>query len=118
MSKIVVFVDNSVDNSSLMDIKRLTNLPLSEVRQKISVEQPLVEYPLFYNNHEEVAQILRGLIHTFSSHSINARFFEIEEEENILEMENKSLFQIPSDIVLNILDSADRELVRQRDFNG
>jgi hypothetical protein len=113
MSKIVVFVDGSIDNASLMDVKRITSLSLSEIRQKISTEQPLVEYPLFYNNHEEVAEVLRGLISTFSSRSINARFFEVREEENVLEMDNRNLFQIPSQTVLNILNSADRELERQ-----
>jgi hypothetical protein len=57
--------------------------------------------------------VLRGLISTFSSRSINSRFFEVREEENVLEMDNRNLFQIPSQTVLNILNSADRELERQ-----
>jgi hypothetical protein len=109
----VVFVDGSIDSTSLMNVERLTNLGLGEIRQKISAEQPLAEYPLFHNDHEEVARALRGLISTFLARSINARFFEVGEEENILEMDNRNLFQVPPETVLNILDSADRELERQ-----
>jgi hypothetical protein len=115
MSKIVIFVYGRVTPTALMTLKRITELSLSEIRHKILTELPLAEYHLFNNNHDEIDRILRELIDTCDRHSIEADFFEVRENENILEIENKYIFQVSPKIVLNILDAADRELLRQMD---
>jgi hypothetical protein len=115
MSKIVVFVDGRLAPTSLMALKQITNFSLSEIQQKISAELPFAEYDLFHNNHERVARILRELIDTFDRMSIEARFFEVREEANIMEMANRDIFQVSPEIVLNVLAATDRELLRQMD---
>jgi hypothetical protein len=54
---------------------------------------------------EKVGRFLRDLNYAVF-YSIEAKFFEIREEENILEIENKSCFEISTQqVVLNLLDS-------------
>lgn len=116
MSKIVFTVDGSVDSGSLMELKQITSASINDIRRAIETGSPISEYALFYNNHDEVAQSLRNLVSFVSSHSMNASFFELEEDENLQDLSNPSDFEISSETLINILDQHDEGLLRQ--LNG
>jgi hypothetical protein len=114
MTKIVVLLDDQVDSSSLMDIKRLTNLGLSDIRERVASGQPLVEYQMYNNDYENTFQTLRSLIEILSRHSINSKFFQISDENpDILEMNNRDLYEVSPDTVNNLMKSYEREVSRQ-----
>jgi hypothetical protein len=114
MTKVVVLLNDQVDSSSLMDIKRLTNLSLSDIKRRIATRHPLVEYEMYSNDYENTFQTLRNLIETFSQHSINSKFFQFSDEDvNILEVNNKDLFEVSPDAVNNLMESYEREVLRQ-----
>jgi hypothetical protein len=114
MTKIVVLLDDQVDTRSLMDIKRLTNLGLSDIKERVASGHPLVEYKMYNNDYENTFQKLRSLIETLSRHSINSKFFQVSDENaNILEMNNRDLYEVSPDIVNNLMESYEREVSRQ-----
>jgi hypothetical protein len=111
MSKVVISLDTEVPNNVLMDIRRTTDLSLAEIRQSISSGQPFAEFPLFYNDHDEVAQKLRSLVSVLTSNSVTASFFELEEDEE-LTSDNRDLTEISSTTLLNILEAHDSGIER------
>jgi hypothetical protein len=104
MSKVVISFDTEVSNNVLIDIERATANSLTELRQAISSGKPFAEFLLFYNNHNEVEQKLRNLISIFNVNSVEAKFFELEEDEE-LDLNNRDLTEISSDTLLNILEA-------------
>jgi hypothetical protein len=114
MTKIVVLLNDQIDSSSLMEIKRLTNLGLGDIRQRVASGHPIVEYKMYNNDYENTFQTLRNLVETFSRHSINSRFFQVSDEDaNILEMNNRDLYEVSPDTVNNLMESYEREVSRQ-----
>jgi hypothetical protein len=114
MTKIVVLLSKSFDNCLLTDIRRITNLSLGDIKQRVASGHPLFEYKMYNNDYENTFQTLRSLIETLSRHSINSRFFQISDEDaNILEMNNKDLYEVSPDTVTNLMNSYEREVSRQ-----
>jgi hypothetical protein len=106
MSKISISLNSEVPNAALMHIKRITSLGLNEIRQNVGTGQPFFNALLFYNDHDDVAQKIRDLISTFNSNSVEASFFELEEDEE-LNQSNRDISEISSDTLLNILEAHD-----------
>jgi hypothetical protein len=111
MSKVVVSLDAKVPNNALMDIRRVTDLSLAEIRQSIGSGQPFAEFPLFYSDHDEVSQKLRSLVSILTSNSVTASFFELEEDEE-LNSDNRDLTEISSATLSNILEAHDSGIER------
>jgi hypothetical protein len=114
MTKVVVLLNNNVDNRSLMDTKRVTSVSLGDIRKRVESGHPLVEYKMFNNDYENTFRTLRSLIETLSRHSINSKFFQVSDENaNILEMNDRDLYEVSSDTVNNLMKSYGREFLRQ-----
>jgi hypothetical protein len=114
MTKIVVLIGKDTGNRSLIDVKRITGLDLGDIRKRVASGQPLVEYKMYTNDYENTFQTLRSLIETFSQHSINSRFFQFSDEDaNILEMNNRDIYEVTPDVVNNLMESYEREVSRQ-----
>ena len=92
-----------------MDIKRATALSLSDIRQAVNSGQPLINFLLFNNDHDEVAQKLRNLISILSSNSIETSLFELRESED-LDSINKDNRKVSSDGILKLLSKRDRDM--------
>jgi hypothetical protein len=99
-----------------MELKRITSASINDIRRSIETGSPISEYILFYNDHDAVAQHLRDLISFASSHSIGARFFELEEDENFQDLSHPAQYEISSETLINILDQHEQGLLRQ--LNG
>ncbi len=110
-------LDPEVSNNILMDIRRTTDLSLAKIRQSIGSGQPFAEFPLFYNDHDEVSQKLRSLVSILTSNSVAASFFELEEDEE-LNSDNRNSTEISSTTLLNILEAHDSGIERmERSIN-
>ena len=117
ISKIVVKVENVTRLVDVMPaIRKITGLGISEAKQRIESGQPLVEYALFYNGHDEIAGRLRELMTELPRHGAKLRLFELKEEEEFESMPNASKYEISSDNLENILLMHERGLERQ--MNG
>jgi hypothetical protein len=114
MSKIVVKVENVTRLVDIMPaIRKITGLGISEVRQCIESGQPLVEFLLYYNDHDEIARRLRGLMTALPQLGARLRLFEIDEGEEFGALPNASAYEISSDVLKNILLLHERELERR-----
>jgi hypothetical protein len=114
MSKISISLNSEVPNAALMHIKRITSLGLNEIRQNVGTGQPFFNALLFYNDHDDVAQKIRDLISTFNSNSVEASFFELEEDEE-LNQSNRDISEISSDTLLNILEAHDLGIAKTQE---
>jgi hypothetical protein len=114
MSKIVVKVENVTRLGDVMPaIRKITGLGISDAKQRIESGRPLVEYALFYNDHDEIAQRLRELMTELPKAGVKLRLFELDEGEEFESMPNASKYEISSDVLENILLRHERELERQ-----
>jgi len=114
MSKIVVKVENVTRLRDLMPaIRKITGLGISEAKQRIESGQPLVEFLLYYNDHDEIALRLRGLMTALPQHGARLRFFELDEGEEFEALPKASTYEISADDLKNILLRHERELERQ-----
>jgi len=114
MSKIVVKVENMTRLGDVMPaIRKITGLGISDAKQRIESGRPLVEYTLFYNDHDEIAQRLRELMTELPQVGAKLRLFELEEGEEFESIPDASAYEISSDDLENILALHERELDRQ-----
>jgi hypothetical protein len=113
ISKIVVKVESVTRLVDVMPaIRKITGLGISEVKQRIESGRPLVEYALFYNDHDEIAGPLRELMTELPRHGAKLRLFELKEDEEFESMPNASKYEISPDDLENILLRHERELER------
>jgi hypothetical protein len=104
MSKIVVKVENVTRLVDVMPaIRKITGLGISEAKQRIESGRPLVEYALFYNDHDEIAGRLRELMSELPRHGAKLRLFDLKEDEEFESTPNASKYEISSDTLENIL---------------
>jgi len=113
MSKIVVKVEDVTRLADVIPaIRKITGLGISDVKQRIESGRPLVEYALFYNDHDEIAERLRELMAELPRHGAKLRLFELEEGEEFESMPNASKYEISPEAMENILLSHERGLER------
>jgi hypothetical protein len=104
MSKIVVKVENVPRLADIMPaIRKITGLGISDAKRRIESGRPLIEYALFYNDHDEIAGRLRQLMTELPRHGAKLRLFELKEEEEFESLPNASKYEISSDGLENIL---------------
>src|SRR5262245_14292978 len=116
MSKIVVKVENVTRLADVIpSIRKITGLGISDAKQRIESGRHLVEYALFYNDHDEIAGRLRELMTEIPRHGAKLRLFELKEEEEFESMPNASKYEISSEDLENILLMHERGLERFMD---
>jgi hypothetical protein len=114
MSKIVVKVENVTQLGDVMPaIRKITGLGISEAKQRIESGRPLVEYLLYYNDHDEIAQRLRELMTVLPRSGARIRLFELDEGDEFESLPDASAYEISSDVLENILLRHESELERQ-----
>ena len=103
MSKIVVTVER-VENRSefLTHVRAITGVGLADISNRIGTGLPLVEYVLFLNNHEDVAQRLRSLVALETIAQL--KIFELMPDENFAGCPREQC-EISTSVLLNILDA-------------
>jgi len=93
-------------------IRKITGLGISEAKQRIESGQPLVEFHLYYNDHDEIARRLRELMTAIPQLGARLRLFELDEGEEFEALPNASAYEISSDALKNIPLLHERELER------
>src|SRR5215467_2749356 len=115
MPKIVVKVEKVTRLADIMPaIRKITGLGISEAKQRIESGRPIVEFLLYYNDHDEIARRLRELMIAIPQLGARLRLFELDEREEFEALPNASAYEISSDVLKNILLLHERELERRQ----
>lgn len=110
MSKIEITVsEKEIDSKSLFKLKSLTGESLSEIKDKIENKEPLCTRVLFYNDHEDIAILLKKIIYLLDEIQFSYSIYELDEEATALDENQK----ITKPILFRILDRHEDEMQRQ-----
>ncbi|WP_276166948.1 hypothetical protein [Zobellia alginiliquefaciens] len=117
MSKIVLKIEKYTNlPRTIGSIAKIEKVGMSEIKSRISENQPILERKLFYNNHNEVAKSLINLIMDLKSLGTSVNIYELEEEEEFNELDEPELLKIDKETLANILGIHDRETDRQQEL--
>jgi hypothetical protein len=93
---VMIVDDGGKSNEAIRLLKKTTDLGIGEIVTRLKERRPILEYPLFFNDHEEVAERLRDLVSNLPRLGVSFRLFELHEDvafalspeglRNILEM--------------------------------
>jgi hypothetical protein len=113
MPKIVIMAKTVNDPPKFIShIKRVTGLRISDIQLRLHKHLPLVEWTLFMNDHDEIAQRLRDLL-TLEDRSEGVfGIFELMPEEDFSQC-SRDTCEISAPILRNILDSYDERRLRR-----
>jgi hypothetical protein len=116
MSKIIVTVQNSRNNIDLIShIHRVTKLGYSTILGCLDGEKPLGQWPLFGNDHDEIALLLRNLIAIQMTGAGDFCFFELQDDDVFCKQSCRKLM-ISKSSLGNILDDHEARC-RKRDID-
>jgi len=115
MSKIVIKVEN-VQNKmeTVACIRRITGIELREINKRLQLNEPIVEYVLFNNDHEEIEKLLRQLMEDVPSTGASLRFYELSPDETFTTCSNVAELEITTEILCNILHQHEEGLAKLR----
>jgi hypothetical protein len=78
---IVLIVDDAgKSNEAIRLMRGITGLGVGEILTRMKEKRPILEYPLSYNDHEEVAGRLRHLLSSLPRLGVSFRLFELHED--------------------------------------
>jgi hypothetical protein len=108
MSKIVLVVSKTPDPMKTMAVLRRAapGVSVADLKQRLANGEPVLEASLFENDYPEVAARLRSLIRELPASGAELRLFELEPNEAFDKNADLSRWEIATDTLLNILDSA------------
>ncbi|PHR35257.1 MAG: hypothetical protein COA38_02920 [Fluviicola sp.] len=106
MVKILIYIKevNDVQARELMQLKNVMGLPLIEVKGRLKDQSRLVEYPLYYNDHEEIAEKVYGIVEILNSSEIEYSLHEVAEGMDFLKDEDLDGWIVDEDSLDDFLD--------------
>jgi hypothetical protein len=114
MAKIVARLERVADVAkSALFVHRLMGMPVIEAKNRIQNAEPVAEFLLFYNDHNEVAAKLQGLLAGASGLGL-LRLYELQDDEDSSTIGPTDRREVTMEIVNNILHGFDREVRRQQ----
>lgn len=115
MSKIAIVIRrHDARAATIRAVHVVTSIPVGEVASRVTRGDPVVEYTLFHNDHEDVARRLRALVQVLASAGIEPDVYELAEGENMADVTNRSHVAIRPQILLNILDAHEEAMRAER----
>ena len=90
MVKILIYIKkaNNVKGTDLMQLKKVLNLSLTEVKNKLVDNSRLIEYPMFYNDHDEVTDKVFRIINVLKKSEMEYSVHEVPEGMGFLKDED------------------------------
>lgn len=114
--RIAVIIDEPASSVGVISpVRRITGSGISDIKGRIESGRPVVEYALFFNDHEDVAGGLRELIAGLSLLGVRLRIYELGDGERLGSGHDEASCQISPEVLLNMLHEHDMELERQFD---
>jgi hypothetical protein len=108
MSRIVVVVTDTPDVSRTVSaLRRFAALPVSEAASRIKARTPILEWDLFGNDHDEVAEKLRALMDEVPSSGAQIKLFELPERRAFRSVDEEKPQEISPATLRNILAAHD-----------
>jgi hypothetical protein len=119
MPKVAIKIE---DASSLPEIvsavRRLTGMSVADIRDRIREGRAILEYPLFYNDHDEKARRLRSLVSQIPPLGARLRIYELEEDQSLGGSLDDSAYEITPETLMNVLDDHDRAVERRDEVDA
>ncbi len=89
----------------LLDLKKITGVSLVSLEKCWSAHKPIVDYAMFYNDHDEVSKKLREVISLLKEENIKFSIYELDEDMEYVQNSETELDKIDEETLINILDS-------------
>jgi hypothetical protein len=106
MSAIVLLATSKAGAPFLTVLRRITELPLGELRDALDEGRPFFRTVLFNNDHSEQAARLRAIAAEAEREHVGLRVFELDEDEE-LDLTKSAETEISVATLRNILDARD-----------
>jgi len=88
MAKIVCFCSKEDINSKFIyEIKKIINVGLSQIKQRIMNDEAFAEFVLFKSDHDENRSAIRALLNLSHNMSVPIRIYEVLKNELICDNE-------------------------------
>ncbi len=116
MSKIAIVVNDLGGNAigAIAGIRKITGLPLTEIKKLVGADRPMIDVQLFKNDHSSAARKLRDLISVLEINSVDYNLYELVLGEEYDHSRKSNYFALDAEKLENILISHDKELKRQQ----
>ncbi len=115
MSKIAVVVDDPAPAAGTVGLVRaVTGQGVAEIGRRMRSGQPVAEYTLFENDHDDVAARLRRLSAEIAAAGLAMRIYELDDSESLEGLDDPTVAEISVQSLNDILDAHEEELERQR----
>jgi hypothetical protein len=109
MSKIAITAKGVTDRPRFISrVRSATEMSLEDIVSRLEKQEPLVEYILFNNDHDEIARRLRALLAVEDQGEGELRIFELMPDEQFSEAPLDQT-EISASTLKNILDSHDNQ---------
>lgn len=112
MSKIILKCGKEwLKAENLKILRKVTNLSYLDICERINNNKPVVEFLLFFNDYEEIEQLLKSLIDNAEKKQLAFEIYEIGEDEIFSTVKNVESFKITLQMLRNIFESS-KETIR------
>ncbi len=114
MIELAIIIDEKkIDAKQLMKLKNIVGLSLSELRLKISQENPIFQQDILEGETDEHVRVLRNIISFLRETSSSNRIYELPEDETFDSCENVEVHQMDLVSLEKMLIESEAELERQ-----
>jgi hypothetical protein len=111
MSKIAIKVEITEPRSEVLAaVRKATGMGFSDIRERILGGRPVVEYVLYYNDHDEKAQRLRDLLAQLAPLGVRPRIYELEEGRSLEELPDPAIYEVTTEFLVGLLDDYDYDM--------
>lgn len=109
MSKIIMIAENIKNEAELaIYLSKILNKPIAQVRQNLLNKIPFFEEELFLNNHDEIAKIIRNIVHFCNLKGEKIKIIEASSDESFQSLSTLKNHEIDQNILENIFKSWDQ----------
>jgi len=114
MSSIVIFLDSGANHAEItFRPHKATGRNLSDIRDALQKNAPIVEVNLFQNDCDSKAAMPRSVLTCIDEFSLSGKIYELPEGKSMKTCKIVDKFEVSETTLVNILNEADAELDRQ-----
>jgi hypothetical protein len=119
MPKVAIKIEDASRLPEIISVvRRATEMSVSDIRDRILGGRAVLEYLLFYNDHDEKARRLRSLVSQLPPLGARLRIYELEENQSLPDSPDDSAYEITPETLLNILGEHDRAVARRDEVDA
>ncbi len=116
MSRIALVItsDGGQRTATISAVRRATGSPLREITEALDIGKPVFEAVLFYNDHQQIAETLRGLVSALTRIGAQFQLYELPERQSFASPDQSRVRPITAEVLENILVAHEKGLLEQQ----